>query len=322
MKAVRFHEYGGPEVLKYEEIEEPSLSKGELLIKVGACGVNFIDTYQRTGAYKVDLPHIAGQEAAGEVIGMADDVSEFKLGDHVAFTGTPYAYAEYMTVLASKALKLPSGISDKQGAAILLQGMTAHYLSNSTFALQKNQTCLIHAAAGGVGLLLTQMAKMRGATVIGTVSTEEKEKLARDAGADHVILYTKQNFVSEVMNITEGKGLPVVYDSVGKTTFEGSLDCLAPRGFMVLYGQSSGRVDPIDPQVLNARGSLFLTRPSLNSYALTRQEIELRSDDLFSWVSSGKLKVTIDSAPHLSEASEAHRKLEGRETTGKVVLIP
>lgn len=322
MKAIRFHQFGGPEVLKYEEIDGPSLSEGELLIKIGACGVNFIDTYQRTGAYKVDLPHIAGQEAAGEVVGMADDVSGFKLGDHVAFTGTPYAYAEYMTVLAEKAVKLPSTVSDKEGAAILLQGMTAHYLVHSTFALQKNQTCLIHAAAGGVGLLLVQMAKMQGARVIGTVSTEEKAILARDAGADEVILYTQQNFVTEVMKLTEGKGLPVVYDSVGKTTFENSLDCLEPRGYMVLYGQSSGRVDPMDPQILNAKGSLFLTRPSLNSYALTKEEIEWRASDLFNWVSSGRLKVHIDSARHLSEAAEAHAALESRKTTGKVILIP
>ena len=322
MKAVRFHEFGGPEVLKYEETETPVILNGELLVKVGASGVNFIDTYQRTGAYKVELPHIAGQEAAGEVIGVSDDVNGFDVGDHVAFTGTPFAYAEYMKVPAEKAVKLPPGVSDQEGAAILLQGMTAHYLANSTYPLQKGQTCLIHAAAGGVGLLLVQIAKMLGAQVIGTVSTEEKAELARSVGADEIILYTEKDFTSEVKRITGGEGLPVVFDSVGKTTFEGSLKCLGHRGYMVLYGQSSGRVDPVDPQILNAKGSLFLTRPSLNSYALSREEIEWRANDLFSWVESGKMKIHIDGVFHLSEAGEAHTRLEGRKTTGKVVLTP
>tara|TARA_B100000519_G_C14248130_1_gene440952 strand:- start:914 stop:1882 length:969 start_codon:yes stop_codon:yes gene_type:complete len=322
MKAVRFHEFGGPEVLKYEETETPVILNGELLVKVGASGVNFIDTYQRTGAYKVELPHIAGQEAAGEVIGVSDDVNGFDVGDHVAFTGTPFAYAEYMKVPAEKAVKLPPGVSDQEGAAILLQGMTAHYLANSTYPLQKGQTCLIHAAAGGVGLLLVQIAKMLGAQVIGTVSTEEKAELARSVGADEIILYTEKDFTSEVKRITDGEGLPVVFDSVGKTTFEGSLNCLGHRGYMVLYGQSSGRVDPVDPQILNAKGSLFLTRPSLNSYALSREEIEWRANDLFSWVESGKMKIHIDGVFHLSEAGEAHTRLEGRKTTGKVVLTP
>ena len=322
MKAVRFHEFGGPEVLKYEETETPVILNGELLVKVGASGVNFIDTYQRTGAYKVELPHIAGQEAAGEVIGVSDDVNGFDVGDHVAFTGTPFAYAEYMKVPAEKAVKLPPGVSDQEGAAILLQGMTAHYLANSTYPLKKGQTCLIHAAAGGVGLLLVQIAKMLGAQVIGTVSTEEKAELARSVGADEIILYTEKDFTSEVKRITGGEGLPVVFDSVGKTTFEGSLNCLGHRGYMVLYGQSSGRVDPVDPQILNAKGSLFLTRPSLNSYALSREEIEWRANDLFSWVESGKMKIHIDGVFHLSEAGEAHTRLEGRKTTGKVVLTP
>ena len=322
MKAVRFHEFGGPEVLKYEETETPVILNGQLLVKVGASGVNFIDTYQRTGAYKVELPHIAGQEAAGEVIGVSDDVNGFDVGDHVAFTGTPFAYAEYMKVPAEKAVKLPPGVSDQEGAAILLQGMTAHYLANSTYPLQKGQTCLIHAAAGGVGLLLVQIAKMLGAQVIGTVSTEEKAELARSVGADEIILYTEKDFTSEVKRITGGEGLPVVFDSVGKTTFEGSLNCLGHRGYMVLYGQSSGRVDPVDPQILNAKGSLFLTRPSLNSYALSREEIEWRANDLFSWVESGKMKIHIDGVFHLSEAGEAHTRLEGRKTTGKVVLTP
>ena len=322
MKAVRFHEYGGPEVLRYEDIPEPEPGPGEAVLRLGASGVNFIDTYQRTGAYNVALPHVAGQEGAGEVVAIGEGVTSIAVGEHAGYTGTGASYAEYVKVSADRLVKLPEGVDDTTGAAVLLQGMTAHYLMASTFPLQPGHTCLVHAAAGGVGLLLTQMAKMRGAHVIGTVSTEEKAQLAREAGADDVILYTQQNFVAEVDRITGGAKLNVVYDSVGKDTFDGSLDCLAPRGYLVLFGQSSGRVPPVDPQILNAKGSLFLTRPTLASYALTREEIDWRASDIFGWVAEGSLNVRVGASFPLSEAAEAHRQLEGRLTTGKVLLIP
>ena len=322
MKAVRFHEFGGPEVLRYEDIPEPEPGPGEAVLRLGACGVNFIDTYQRTGAYNVALPHVAGQEGAGEVVAVGEGVTNIAVGEHAGYTGTGASYAEYVKVSADRLVKLPEGVDDAAGAAVLLQGMTAHYLMASTFPLEPGHTCLVHAAAGGVGLLLTQMAKMRGAHVIGTVSTEEKAQLAREAGADEVILYTQQDFVAEVDRITGGAKLHVVYDSVGKDTFDGSLDCLAPRGCLVLFGQSSGRVPPVDPQVLNAKGSLFLTRPTLASYALTREEIDWRASEIFGWLAEGALNVRVGASFALSEAAEAHRQLEGRLTTGKVLLIP
>ena len=306
VKAVRFHEFGGPEVLRYEDIPQPEPGPGEAVLRLGACGVNFIDTYQRTGAYNVALPHVAGQEGAGEIVAVGEGAS----------------YAEYVKVPAERLVKLPEGVDDATGAAVLLQGMTAHYLMASTFPLEPGHTCLVHAAAGGVGLLLTQMAKMRGAHVIGTVSTEEKAQLAREAGADDVILYTQQDFVAEVDRITGGAKLDVVYDSVGKDTFDGSLNCLRDRGYLVLYGQSSGRVPPVDPQALNAKGSLFLTRPTLASYTLTREEIDWRAGDIFGWVAEGSLNVRVGATFALSEAAEAHRQLEGRLTTGKVLLVP
>ena len=256
MKAVRFHEFGGPEVLRYEDVPEPEPGPGEALVRLGASGVNFIDTYQRTGAYQVGLPFTAGQEGAGEVVAVGPDVESVAVGDRVAYTNTSSSYAELVKTPADRLVKLPDGIDAATGAAVLLQGMTAHYLAISTFPLQPGHTCLVHAAAGGVGLLLTQIAKMRGARVIGTVSTEEKAELARAAGADEVILYTQQDFVAEVKRLTGGAGLPVVYDSVGKDTFEGGLECLDHRGYMVLFGQSSGRVPPVDPQILNSKGSL------------------------------------------------------------------
>ena len=250
------------------------------------------------------------------------DVTEVKVGDKVAYTGVPGAYAQYAAVPAARLVVLPQGVSTKQGAAVMLQGMTAHYLACSTYPLKKGDACLVHAAAGGVGLILCQIARLRGARVIGTVSTEEKAKLAREAGADETILYTKQDFAAEVKRITGGKGLQVVYDSVGKDTWEGSLNCLAPRGLIALYGQSSGPIGMIDPQILNTKGSLFLTRPSLNVYIATREELQQRAGELFGWIREGKLKLRMEFEFPLKDAAEAHRALEGRKTTGKVLLIP
>ncbi len=322
MKAVRFHEFGGPEVLRHEDVAEPEPGPGEAVVRLGACGVNFIDTYQRSGAYSVALPHTAGQEGAGEVVAVGEGVSDVAIGDRVAFSGVPASYAELALAPASRLVKLPEGIDAATGAAALLQGMTAHFLATSTFPLGPGHTCLAHAAAGGVGLLLTQMAKMRGARVIGTVSTEEKAELARDAGADEVILYTEQDFVAEVRRLTGGEGVQVAYDSVGRDTFEGSLDCLAERGLLALFGQSSGRVPPMDPQMLNAKGSLFLTRPTLGSYTRTREELDWRAGELFGWIASGELRVRVGATFALADAAEAHRALEGRRTTGKALLLP
>ena len=322
MKAVRFHEFGGPETLRFEDVPEPVPGPGEILVRLAACGVNFIDTYQRSGAYNVPLPHIAGQEGAGEVVALGEGAEGVAVGDHIAYTGVGSSYAECVAVPAARAVRLPDGVDDSTAAAVILQGMTAHYLAVSTFPLQTGHACLVHAAAGGVGLLLTQIAKRRGARVIGTAGTEAKAQLARDAGADEVILYREQDFAAEVARLTDGAGLQVVYDSVGKDTFEKSLDCLAPRGYLALYGQSSGRVPPVDPQTLNAKGSLFLTRPTLGSYALTREELEWRAGDIFGWVADGSLSVHIGGTFPLAEAAEAHRRLEGRETTGKLLLTP
>lgn len=322
MKAVRFHEFGGPETLRFEDVPEPVPGRGEILVRLAACGVNFIDTYQRSGAYNVPLPHIAGQEGAGEVVALGEGAEGVAVGDHIAYTGVGASYAECVAVPAARAVRLPDGVDDATAAAVILQGMTAHYLAVSTFPLQPGHACLVHAAAGGVGLLLTQVAKRRGARVIGTAGTEAKAQLARDAGADEVILYRDQDFAAEVARLTDGAGLQVVYDSVGKDTFEKSLDCLAPRGYLALYGQSSGRVPPVDPQTLNAKGSLFLTRPTLGSYALTREELEWRAGEIFGWVADGSLSVHIGGTFPLAEAAEAHRRLEGRETTGKLLLTP
>ena len=322
MKVVRFHEFGGPEVLRYEDVDEPSPVPGEVVVRLGACGVNFIDTYQRTGAYKVALPHTAGQEGAGDIVAVGEGVTNVAVGDRVAFSGTSASYAESARVAADRLVKLPEGVDAETGAAALLQGMTAHFLATSTFPLAPGHTCLVHAAAGGVGLLLTQMAKMRGARVLATASTEEKAELARGAGADEVIRYTEQDFVAEVKRLTDGAGVQVVYDSVGKDTFDGSLDCLEERGLLALFGQSSGRVPPMDPQTLNAKGSLFLTRPTLGSYTRTREELDWRAGDVFGWIAEGALDVRVGGRFALSEAAEAHRALEGRRTTGKVLLIP
>lgn len=322
MKAIRIHQFGGPEVLQYEDVPDPSPKAGEALVKVEAAGVNFIDTYQRSGAYKISLPAILGQEGAGTVRAVGPGVTNVKVGDQVAWTGILGSYAEMIAVPADRLVALPSGVTTKQGAAIMLQGTTAHYLASSTYSLKAGDTCLVHAGAGGVGLLLTQIAKMRGARVITTVSTDEKAKLSREAGADDVVLYTKQDFEEEVKGITGGKKLQVVYDSVGKTTFEKSLNCLAPRGMLVLFGQSSGAVGPFDAQVLAQKGSLFLTRPTLVNYIATRDELLQRASDLFGWIAAGKLKLRMEFEFQLTDAARAHQALEGRKTTGKVLLIP
>ncbi len=322
MKAVRIHTPGGPEVLTYEDVPEPRPKAGEAVVKVDAAGLNYIDVYYRSGLYKAELPMTLGMEAGGVVTAVGPNVTEVKVGDKVAYTGVPGAYAQYAAVPAQRLVTLPAGVSTKQGAAAMLQGMTAHYLACSTYPLKKGDTCLVHAAAGGVGLLLVQIAKMRGARVIGTVSTEEKAKLAREAGADEVIFYTKQDFEAEVKRLTSGKGVQVVYDAVGKTTFEKGLSCLAPRGTMVLYGQSSGPIGVFDPQILSAKGSVFLTRPSLFHHIATREELLARAGDVLGWIRDGKLRLRTEFEFPLKEAAEAHRALEGRKTTGKVLLIP
>jgi NADPH2:quinone reductase len=322
MKAIRVHAPGAAEAMKFEDVPEPQPKAGEAVVKVDAAGLNYIDVYQRSGLYKLEMPLTLGLEAGGTVTATGPGVTEVKVGDKVAYTGVPGAYAQYAAVPAARLVVLPQGVSTKQGAAIMLQGITAHYLACSTYPLKKGDACLVHAAAGGVGLILCQIARLRGAKVIGTVSTEEKAKLAREAGADETILYTKQDFAAEVKRITGGKGLQVVYDSVGKDTWEGSLNCLAPRGLIALYGQSSGPIGQIDPQILNTKGSLFLTRPSLNVYIATREELQQRAADLFGWVRDGKLKLRMEFEFPLKDAAEAHRALEGRKTTGKVLLIP
>jgi NADPH2:quinone reductase len=308
--------------MKFEDVPEPTPKPGEAVVKVDAAGLNYIDVYQRSGLYKLDMPLTLGLEAGGTVTAIGQGVTEVKVGDKVAYTGVPGAYAQYAAVPAAKLVVLPQGVSSKQGAAAMLQGMTAHYLACSTYPLKKGDTCLVHAAAGGVGLLLCQMAKMRGARVIGTVSTDEKAKLAREAGADDVILYTKQDFEAETKRITGGKGLQVVYDSVGKTTFDKGFNVLAPRGMMILYGQSSGPVAPFDAGILGAKGSLFLTRPSLFAYTATREELLQRAGEVLGWIRDGKLKLRMEFEFPLKDVAEAHRALESRQTTGKVLLIP
>jgi NADPH2:quinone reductase len=319
MKAVRVHKYGGPEVLTLEEIPVPEPKAGEARVKIEAIGVNFIDIYQRTGLYPLQTPFTLGMEGAGVVDEVGEGVKEVKKGDRVAYAMILGSYAEYAIVPASKLAPLPANVDTKSAAALMLQGMTAHYLTHSTYDLKKGETVLVHAAAGGVGLLLTQIAKLRGANVIGTISTEAKAQLAKEAGADHVILYTQTDFAVEVKKITDGKGLHVVYDSVGQTTFDKGLDCLRPRGYMVLFGQSSGQVSPFDPGKLAAKGSLFLTRPTLAHYTLDRAELLQRANVLFTWTASGKLKLRIEKTFSMAEAAEAHRQLEGRKTTGKVI---
>jgi NADPH2:quinone reductase len=322
MKAVRVHRTGSPEVLSYEELPVPEPKEGEVLVKLEAAGVNYIDTYQRSGLYPIELPATLGQEGAGAVARLGPGVTGFKEGDLVAWTGVLGSYAQYQAVPQERLVPIPGGVTPKQAAAAMLQGMTAHYLARSTYPLKEGDTCLVHAAAGGVGLLLVQIARMCGATVIGTVSTAEKEALAREAGAHHVIRYTETDFAAEVKRITAGRGVQVVYDSVGRDTFEKSLDCLALRGMLVLFGQSSGPVPPFDPQILNRKGSLFLTRPSLAHYIATREELLERANDVLTWVKEGRLRLRIHAEYPLSQAAAAHRDLEGRRTSGKLLLVP
>jgi NADPH2:quinone reductase len=322
MKAIRVHSPGGPEALSYDDVPEPAVKPGLAIVRIDAAGLNYIDVYCRTGLYKQELPFTVGFEAGGTVAAVGPGVSEVRVGDRVAYTGVLGAYAELAAVPAPRLVTLPAGVTTRQGAAAMLQGMTAHYLACTTYPLKPGDACLIHAAAGGVGLLLCQIARMRGARVLATVSTEDKARLAREAGADHVILYTGQDFEAEVKRITGGAGVQVVYDGVGKTTFDKGLNCLAPRGMMVLFGQASGPVPLFDPAVLNIKGSLFLTRPSLFHYISTREELLARAADVLGWVRDGKLQLRVEREFPLADAAAAHRALEGRQTTGKVLLIP
>ena len=322
MKAIRVQAHGGQDVLKYQDVPDPEPQAGQALVKLHAIGVNFIDIYHRTGLYKLPLPFTPGMEGAGIVEAIGANVTEVQPGDRVAYAMAIGAYAERAVVPSWQLVKLSADVDFSSAAAAMLQGMTAHYLTHSTYSIQPGDTILLHAAAGGAGLLIAQMAKNRGARVIGTVSTEEKARLARTAGVDEVILYTQTDFESEVKRLTEGKGLPVVYDSVGKTTYEKSLNCLRPRGMLVLFGQSSGPVPPLDPGILAAKGSLYLTRPTLGHYSATREELLSRAGDVLDWVAKGQLKLRIEKTVTLSAAADAHRELESRRTTGKLLLIP
>ena len=322
MKAIRVHEFGGPEVLRYEDVEVPAPGPGEVRIRIEAAGVNYVDTYHRTGSYKGALPITLGMEGAGAVDAVGDGVTSVRPGDLVAYAMTRGSYAEYAIVPESSLARIPEDSSPREAAAVILQGMTAHFLATSTFALRRGHVALVHAAAGGVGGLLVQIAKRRGATVLATCSTEEKAERVRRLGADAVILYSQVDFEAEVKRLTDGVGVHVVYDGVGQATFLKSLDCLRRRGTMVLYGAASGPVAPLDPQVLNAKGSLFLTRPTLGDYVATRERLQRRAADLFAWMAAGELDVPIDRTFALSEAAEAHRYIEGRKTLGKLLLIP
>jgi NADPH2:quinone reductase len=320
MHAIRLHQPGAADTLRAEQVPVPQPGPGQALVRLEAAGVNFIDVYKRTGLYTVPLPATLGEEGAGTVVAVGEGAAEVSLGDRVAWAGHMGAYAEFAVVPEAKLVPLPEGVSARLGAAVMLQGMTAHYLAASTWPLREGDVCVVHAAAGGVGLLLTQIAKRRGAIVIGTVGSDEKAELARAAGADEVIVYTRQDFVGGVKRLTDGRGVQVIYDSVGQTTFLAGLDVLAPRGMMVLFGQSSGPVPPVNPQLLNQKGSLFLTRPTLGHYVATRDELLWRAGELFGWVAAGELDVRVGAEFALADAAEAHRALEGRRTTGKVLL--
>ena len=322
MKAIQVKRTGGPEVLELSELPIPEPKANEVVVKIIAGGVNYIDVYYREGRYKAQVPFVVGQEAAGVVSACGSDVKGFAVGDRVAYTMLLGSYAEYAVVAADRLVKIPEGVTDREAAAAMLQGMTAHYLTYDTYPLKKGETALVHAAAGGVGLLLVQMARNIGARVIATVSTEEKAKLARDAGADDVILYTQADFETETKRLTGSGGVDVVYDSVGKTTFEKGLNLLRPRGMMVLFGGSSGAVAPLDPIVLTQKGSIFLTRPSLGNYVATAKELQQRASAVFAMIVAGKLKLRIEHVYPLDHAQQAHRDLEGRKTTGKLLLVP
>lgn len=322
MKAIQVKQPGGPEALELVDLTIPTPKPNEAVVKLAASGVNFIDVYLREGRYKSPLPFVNGQEGAGIVTAVGADARFVKEGDRVAWCGPMGSYAEYAAVPADRLVQIPAGVMDQQAAAAMLQGMTAHYLAYDSFALKRGGTCLVHAAAGGVGLLLVQMAHHIGARVLATVSTEEKAKLAREAGADEIILYTHADFESETKRLTGGKGVDVVYDSVGKTTFEKGLNLIRPRGLMVLFGGSSGPVPPLDLIVLSQKGSLYVTRPTLTHYIASREELMARSGAVFGMIAAGKLKLRIEHIYPLAEAQQAHRDLEGRKTTGKLLLIP
>jgi NADPH2:quinone reductase len=322
MKAIRIHRTGGPEVLRFEELPTPRPGAGEALVRVEAAGVNFMDVYVRTGAYGAELPTTPGSEGAGVVEAVGGDAPDARVGQRVAWAGVPGSYASHVLARADRLVPVPDAVGSRDAAAVMLQGMTAHYLAHATFPLKAGQSCLVHAAAGGVGLLLVQMAKAAGARVFGTVSTDDKARLAREAGVDDVIFYTREPFDEVVRAKTGGRGVDVVYDSVGATTFDKGLLCLRPRGMMVLFGQSSGRVPPFDPQTLNARGSLFVTRPTLRDYMATRAELLERAGEVLGAVARGALRVRIDRTVPLADAAAAHRALEARETSGKILLSP
>ena len=322
MHAIRISTPGDRGVMRLQELPTPTPGPGTVLVRIEAAGVNFVDVYERSGLYQRPLPFTPGSEAAGVVEQLGSGVQGLTAGDRVAYTGVAGAYATHAVVPADRLVTLPDRVTTRQGAAAMLQGMTAHYLATSTYALAAGDTCLIHAAAGGVGQLLCQMARRRGARVIGTVSTARKEELAREAGAHEVIRYTEHDFAAETRRLTEGRGVQVVYDSVGRTTFDASLTCLARRGMLVLFGQSSGPVPPVDPQRLNRAGSLYLTRPTLADYTATREELLSRAGEVLGWIAAGELRLRLDAELPLADAAEAHRRLEERETTGKLLLIP
>ena len=320
MKAIQVKEVGGAEKLQLVDVPAPRPGPGQALVKLAASGVNFIDVYFRIGLYKADLPLTPGSEAAGTVEAVGPDVTDVQVGDRVAYAMTRGSYAEYAVTPAWQLVKIPAHVDFGTAAAAMLQGMTAHYLTHSTFALKPGDTCLVHAAAGGAGGLIVQMAKMHGARVFGTVSTAEKAAIARASGADETILYTQQDFEAEVKRLTGNRGVDVVYDSVGKTTFDKSLNCLRSRGMLALFGQSGGAVPPFDPTILNTKGSLFLTRPSLAHYVANREELAWRAGDVLRWIDAGSLKLRIDRTYPLADAAQAHRDLESRKTAGKLVL--
>ncbi|MGH9571094.1 MAG: quinone oxidoreductase family protein [Candidatus Angelobacter sp.] len=322
MKAIQVHKTGGPEALALVDLPVPKPKVNEAVVKIAAIGVNFIDIYFREGRYPAPLPFVDGQEAAGTVTEVGSQVKSLRVGDRVAYTGVIGSYAEYAAVAAERLVRVPDGINDQRAAAAMLQGMTAHYLVHSTYPLKKDETALVHAAAGGVGLLLVQMAKNLGARVIGTAGTQEKADLAKEAGADDVIIYTTQDFEAEVKRLTDSKGVHVVYDGVGKSTFDQDLNVLRPRGYLVLFGGASGAVPAFDPIKLSQKGSLYLTRPSLMHYMATREELEQRAGDVFSMINAGQLKLRIGQTYKLEDAAQAHRDLEARKTTGKVLLVP
>jgi NADPH2:quinone reductase len=322
MQAIQVPKCGGAEVFTLIEVPTPKPKPNEVLVKISAAGVNYIDCYFREGRYPANPPFIIGQEASGVVSEVGSDVKDFTPGDRVAYTGITGAYAEYGAVPSDRLVRVPAGITDHQAAAAMLQGMTAHYLTHSTYPLKKGDVALIHAAAGGVGLLLVQMSKNLGARVIATVSTEEKAKLAREAGADEVIFYTKQDFEVETKRLTDGMGVHVIYDGVGKTTFDQDLNVLRPRGYLALFGASSGPVPPFDLTKLSQKGSLFLTRPTLVHHIASHEELQQRATDVLNMIASGKLKLRIEHLYPLRDAQQAHQDLEGRKTTGKLLLIP